>query len=213
MNLQTIQTIIGVSPDGNFGPMTARAIRDYMKLSNEHAAHFIGQCGHETGNWKIFTENLNYSSEGLLKTFPRYFKTKEDADRYARNPQMIANRVYANRMGNGPEESGDGWKYRGRGSLQVTGKNNYEAFGNAIKDMRVLQEPDLLLSRYILDSAKWYFDRNNVWRYCNKTDDANIMAVSRFVNIGNPDSKLIPHGMPDRTEKTKTVYLWFTQNT
>jgi putative chitinase len=112
---------------------------------------FLAQCGHESANFTRFKENLNYSAEGLLKTFPKYFKTKELAEKCARQPEKIANVVYANRMGNGNSESGDGWKYRGRGAIQITGFNNYKSIENYLisygiceYEGEITQNPELL---------------------------------------------------------------------
>ena len=97
------------------------------------AAGFLAQCSHESNNFRILEENLNYSADALIKVFPKYFKSLDEAKLYARNPEKIANKVYANRMGNGDEASGDGFKYRGRGFIQLTGKNNYQMFAETLK--------------------------------------------------------------------------------
>ena len=153
-------------------------------------ASFVAQVGHESSHLNILEENLNYSAEGLLRVFPKYFRDPEIAKRYARNPNAIASRVYANRMGNGDESSGDGWKYRGRGAIQCTGKQNYEKcslelFDNAI----LLDEPDMLLEpRYALMSACWF------WRSRNLNEFAHdIIATTKKINGGT-------HGLQDRTE-------------
>ena len=113
--IAALQAKCGITADGAWGPGTYKAAKAFFKLSNNQAAHFFGQCAHESGNFKVFSENLNYSAEGLNKIFPKYFiKAGRNAANYARNPQKIANVVYSNRMGNGGEASGDGWRYRGR---------------------------------------------------------------------------------------------------
>ena len=127
MSLISLQKKIGVKPDGAFGPGTLKAAMAFYKMSPERAAHFFAQTGHETGEFKLFSENLKYSADGLKKVFSKYFPD-DLAKAYAHQPEKIANRVYASRMGNGDEKSGDGWKYRGRGALQLTGKSNYNAF-------------------------------------------------------------------------------------
>jgi putative chitinase len=127
MSVRALQTKIGATPDGVFGPATMKAAMVFYKLSAVRAAHFFGQTSHETGGFRTFSENLNYSAAGLKKIFKKYFNDLT-ALAYARNPEKIANKVYGNRMGNGVEASGDGWKFRGRGALQLTGKSNYEAF-------------------------------------------------------------------------------------
>ena len=114
MSLKSLQTKIGVAADGAFGPGTLKAAMAYYKMTPERAAHFFAQTAHETGGFKAFSENLNYSAQGLQSIFGKYFPGLLE-ESYARNPEKIANRVYADRMGNGAEASGDGWKYRGRG--------------------------------------------------------------------------------------------------
>ena len=142
-------------------------------------AHFMAQIDHESG-LKPIAENLNYSSAGLLKTFKKYF-TPLEAIKYQRKPEMIANRVYANRMGNGNEASGDGWKYRGRGFIQITGKNNYTLIS---KDTGIdyLNNPDLLLTEAdSLISALWYWKRNNLNDLADKND---ILGITKAINGG-----------------------------
>jgi putative chitinase len=205
MSLENFQKKIGVKPDGNFGPATLKAGMEYLKLSPEQAAHFFAQTSHETGNFKIFTENLNYSSQGLLITFKKYFSTQETAIQYARNPVKIANKVYANRMGNGVETSGDGWKYRGRGALQLTGKSNYQAFADFIKDPAVMTDPDKVGTEYAFDSAVFFFEKNKLWTICNKgVTKATILELTKRVNGGT-------NGLADREEKTFKFYTWLKQ--
>ena len=126
MSIKLLQEKIGTIADGAFGPNTLRAAMAYYKMTPYRAAHFFGQTAHETNTYRAFSENLNYSAGGLKKIFRKYFPGDLEEE-YARKPEKIASRVYGNRMGNGDEESGDGWKYRGRGALQLTGKNNYTA--------------------------------------------------------------------------------------
>lgn len=157
-------------------------------------AHFLAQCAHESNNFKAVIENLNYSEEALLRVFPRYF-SKDTAKSCARKPEMIGNIVYSNRMGNGDRNSGEGWKYRGRGYIQITGKNNYRSFGEYIgKD--VLNKPDLVAYTYPLASAAWYFEKNNLWSICdNGMDEATIKDLTKRINGGF-------NGLQDRIEKT-----------
>ena len=129
MSLASLQAKVGVKADGEFGKNTLKACMKHYGLTPESASHFFAQCAHESGNFIIFRENLNYSADGLLRIFPKYFDAIK-ARQYARQPERIANRVYANRMGNGDEASGDGWRYRGRGAIQLTGKNNYRDFAD-----------------------------------------------------------------------------------
>lgn len=145
-------------------------------------SHFLSQCAHESGGFKIATENLNYSKEGLIKIFNRYFPTEQLASQYAKQPEKIANRVYANRMGNGDEASGMGWKFRGRGYIQLTGKTNYEAFDKVVQD-DILSTPDLVATKYPLLSAAWFFSKNCLNK-CADNSDRSVMNVTRCVNGG-----------------------------
>jgi putative chitinase len=160
-------------------------------------SHFLAQCAHESGNFKLVSENLNYSADGLLKIFPKYFKDKATAHAYARKPEKIANRVYASRMGNGDEASGDGYKFRGRGFIQLTGKSNYQAFSDFIKDDCVAN-PDLVATKYPLTSAAFFFDKNKLWDICDKGATPEVVTlVTKRVNGGT-------HGLDDRLSKFNT---------
>ena len=160
-----------------------------LKLS-----HFLSQCAHESGNFKFVKENLNYSADGLRKIFPKYFPTIEIANKYARQPEKIANKVYANRMGNGDEASGDGWKYKGAGYIQLTGKDNYAAFDKFVDD-DIMANPDLVATKYPLMSAAFFFHKNKLWDICDKGHgDDVVLAVTKRVNGGT-------HGLADRQEK------------
>lgn len=144
-------------------------------------AAFIGQCSHESGNFKTLEENLNYSAEGLTKTWPGRFQTIEAALPYHRNPERIANKVYAGRMGNGNEESGEGWLYHGRGLIQLTGKDNYMMAGDALRE-DFIHSPDLVLApRWAALTAGWYWNK----RQLNKEADAgDYEAMTRKINGG-----------------------------
>jgi predicted chitinase len=144
-------------------------------------AHFFAQVLHESGCMLFDMENLNYSSDALQKVFGKYFPTKEDADAYARNPEKIANRVYADRMGNGDERSGDGWRYRGRGLIQLTGRANYKAFAEWIGDERVMDEPDLVCTEYAVHSAVFFWVKNDLNRLADRDD---VVALTTRVNGG-----------------------------
>ena len=159
-------------------------------------AHFLAQVAHESGNFKLVYENLRYSAAGLLKVFPKYFPTQELANRYAMQPQMIGNKVYANRMGNGNEASGEGYLFRGRGYLQLTGKSNYQLFSQYVGESCVAN-PDLVATKYPMDSALWFFDRNKLWSLCDASTPESVTAVTRRVNGGT-------HGLADRQAKFKT---------
>lgn len=185
--------------DGIIGPKTMRVFQEVHKIATiEQLAHHLGQVDHETGGFRYSEENLNYSAEGLLKVFRKYF-TPEQAREYARQPERIANRVYANRMGNGDEASGDGSKFKGRGGLQTTGRYNYEILSREVKDPCVLETPDLVATKYYFQSGLIFFKNNNLWRLCNQVNDASIAAVTLRVNGGY-------HGLKDRVEKTKKYY-------
>ena len=200
MSLVSLQKKIGVTADGAWGPGTLRAAAKYYKLSPARAAHFFGQTAHETGGFKAFSENLNYSAKGLRGVFGKYFPTDAVAKQYERKPQAIANRVYANRMGNGPEASGDGWKYRGRGALQLTGRTNYETFAAYCNRPDVMDNPDLVATELAFESAMFFFERNRLWALCDQgITDAAILAVTKKVNGGT-------HGLDDRKSKTKTYF-------
>jgi len=200
MSLKALQQKIGVTADGAWGPGTLRAAAAYYKLSPARAAHFFGQTAHETGGFKAFTENLSYGAKGLMGVFKKYFPTEALAKQYERKPEKIANRVYAGRMGNGPEASGDGWKYRGRGALQLTGKSNYEAFAKYCNRPDVMTNPDLVATELAFESAMFFFERNKLWSICDQgVTDAAILSVSKKVNGGT-------HGLEDRKNKTKTYF-------
>lgn len=199
MSVQSLQRKVGVTPDGNFGPRTARAVMEYFKLTPFRAAHFLGQTAHETGGFTVFTENLNYSAAGLLSIFPRHF-TQQQARDYQRQPERIANRAYRDRMGNGNEASGDGWRFRGRGALQLTGRSNYQLFSDFLKNPVIMQNPDLVATEFAFESAIFFFNRNNLWPLCDGgVDDKTITTVTRRVNGGT-------HGLQDRIERTKRFY-------
>ena len=157
-------------------------------------SHFLSQCAHESGNFKFVRENLNYSADGLRKIFPKYFPTLEAAEKYARQPEKIANKVYGSRMGNGDEASGDGFKFRGRGYIQLTGKDNYAAFDKFVDD-DIMANPDLVATKYPLTSAAFFFHKNKLWDVCDKghTHDV-VVAVTKRVNGGT-------HGLDDRKDK------------
>jgi len=199
MSLKSLQEKIGVTADGAFGPGTMKKAMEFYKLTPVRAAHFFAQTAHETGGFKAFSENLNYSAQGLQGIFGKYFPgTLEES--YARQPEKIANRVYASRMGNGDEASGDGWKYRGRGALQLTGKANYEAFAKYLGNDEVLKNPDLVATKYAFESAMFFFERNKLWTICDKgINDAAILELTKRINGGI-------HGLEDRNAKTKKYY-------
>ena len=184
MSLKSLQERAGVAADGAFGPGTMKAAMTLLKLTPIRAAHFFAQTSHETGGFKAFSENLNYSAQGLQGIFGKYFPGNLE-ESYARQPEKIANRVYADRMGNGNEASGDGWKYRGRGALQLTGKANYKAFADYLKKPEIMETPDLVASTYAFESAMFFFDKNKLWSICDQgVNDAAILALTKRINGG-----------------------------
>lgn len=162
-------------------------------------AHFLAQCGHESGGFKAVQENLNYGAKGLLGIFKKYFKTIAQATAYERKPEKIANLVYANRMGNGNEASGEGWKFRGRGYIQLTGKENYKAFDATVPE-DIIASPDLVATKYALASAAFFFKKNNLWSICDKGSSPEVVTlVTKRVNGGTI-------GLADRQKHFKEYY-------
>jgi putative chitinase len=154
---------------------------------------FLSQIGHESASLAVLTENLNYSAEGLLKTWPGRFKTLTVAQPYHRNPEKIANIVYSDRMGNGAEQTGEGWKYRGRGLKQLTGKSNYQLLTNALS-VDFVTRPELLeQSEFAVKSAMWFWSSNNCNNYADKAD---IEGLTRKINGGT-------NGLADRIRRYK----------
>jgi putative chitinase len=162
-------------------------------------AHFLAQCGHESGGFRATQENLNYSAKGLNGIFRKYFPTEAAANAYARQPAKIASKVYANRMGNGSEASGEGYKFRGRGYIQLTGKENYTAFGKSIGE-DILSNPDVVSSKYALLSAAWFFSKNGLHKMADSgASDAVVTQITKRVNGGTI-------GLPDRIKHFKEYY-------
>jgi putative chitinase len=160
--------------------------------------HFLAQVAHESGNFRYTRENLNYSTEGLLKVFPKYFD-KNTAPLYARRPQAIANMVYNGRMGN-KLKSNDGWMFRGAGFLQLTGRINFQAFSDHIGDANIMINPDLIATKYPLTSAAWFFEKRGLWAICDEGVDQNIVKkVTLKVNGGY-------NGIADRLSKTNVLF-------
>jgi putative chitinase len=195
----------------NLAPKLPKAAASYMlqvvekyNIKNPlHLAHFLAQIAHESGNFQFVSENLNYSADGLRKIFPKYFADNVVAMKYARNSEAIGSRVYASRMGNGDEASKEGFKFRGRGYIQLTGKANYQAFSDFIKEDCVAN-PDLVSTKYPMDSAIWFFDKNKLWDICEKgAGDDVVTAVTKRVNGGT-------HGLADRIAKFKLYYSLIT---
>ena len=162
-------------------------------------AHFLAQCGHESGGFRLTKENLNYSAKGLKGIFAKYFKEAGLAEAYERKPEKIANRVYGGRMGNGPESSGDGSKYCGRGYIQLTGKDNYVAFGKSINEDLTIN-PEKVSTHYALLSAAWFFTKNGLHKMADGgATDAVVTQITKRVNGGTI-------GLPDRIKHFKEYY-------
>jgi len=177
-----LQNLKGHVPDAVIAqiPDTAKKFNITNPL---RLAHFLAQCGHESGGFKSVSENLNYSADGLKKIFGKYFPGNLN-ESYAKQPEKIASRVYGSRMGNGDESTGEGFKFRGRGYIQLTGKQNYTNFAKFIGEDTV-SNPDLVATKYPLASAAFFFDSNKLWSICDKGDDeATVTAVTKRVNGG-----------------------------
>ncbi len=259
--VKQLQTLLGLTADGNFGPMTEAKVKEWQTKNGLTAdgivgpgtwgkmfgavaptsaatvaipsspfkldalkghipdaviaqipdtatkfnittplrlAHFLAQCGHESGGFKAIIENLNYSTDGLKRIFGKYFPGDLAAS-YARQPEKIASRVYGSRMGNGDESTGEGYKFRGRGYIQLTGKSNYTNFAKFIGEDTVAN-PDLVATKYPLASAAFFFDSNKLWSICDKgADEATVTAVTKRVNGGTI-------GLPDRIKHFNEFY-------
>jgi len=162
-------------------------------------AHFLAQCGHESGGFRVTQENLNYSAKGLNGIFKKYFPTEAAATAYARQPQKIANKVYANRMSNGDEASGDGYKFRGRGYIQLTGRANYTEFGKAIGE-DIANNPDIVSGKHALLSAAWFWSKNGLNKMADGgATDAVVTSITKRVNGGTI-------GLADRIKHFKEYY-------
>lgn len=164
-------------------------ICDYYEISStpERLAAFLAQVGHESGGFNATIENLNYSAKGLMTTFKKYFPTEELAKQYERKPEKIANRVYANRMSNGPESSGDGWKFRGRGLIQLTGRFNYTKFAEAL-DISLEECVQYMETQAgACSSAGWFWDNNDLNKFCDRNDFIGLTKRINGGTIGLPD--------------------------
>lgn len=161
--------------------------------SHRRVAMYLAQTLFESNYLRSTEENLNYSADGLLKTFPKYFKTKAEADSYARQPQKIANKVYANRMGNDNEQSGDGWRYRGRAYIMLTGKANYDAFSKYdLCTINVVKDPDSVAKYYLNQVASmWFWDRNNLNYWADRDDVGKTTQVINGGQNGLSGRKLL----------------------
>ena len=168
-----------------------QALPEYEINTRLRVAAFLAQCAHESGEFKFLRENLNYKAESLVKVWPKYFPTLEIAQQYAKQPEKIANRAYANRMGNGPEESGDGWKFCGRGLIQLTGRNNYQAFADSIETD--INDVPAYLGTFegAVQSACWFWENMNLNQFA---DSGDILTITKRINGGTL-------GLDDRTAR------------
>lgn len=173
--------LLALGIDGKWLEPLKETFEKYNIDTNKRQAAFIGQCMHESGGFKLLSENLNYSAKALMATWPSRFPTEEAANQYARNPEKIANKVYGGRMGNADESSGEGWKYRGRGIKQLTGKENYQRCAEAL-GVDLVENPDLLLEpKYAALSAGWFWNKHNLNDLADKGD---IETMTKRINGG-----------------------------
>jgi putative chitinase len=197
--MKRLQEKAGVSADGAFGPNTARAVAKHYGLSPERGAHILGQSHHESAGFKRVSEGLYYSTpERIQAVWPSRFKTVADAEPYAKNPEKLADKVYGGRMGN----DGEGYKWRGRGFLQLTGRDNYSRFAADMDIGSVMDNPDLVEDEYAFDTAVWFFKTNKLFNIADEgvTDDV-IRKITKRVNGGT-------HGLADREKQTHMIYKW-----
>ena len=200
--MKALQTKVGVTADGAFGPNTARAIAKHYGLSEKRAAHLLGQASHESGGFKLVRENLNYSAETMVRVWPTRFKTLADAEPFARNPKALADKVYSGRMGNG---EGEGHIWIGRGFLQLTGKDNYKAFAADMRVPEIMQDPSLVETKYAFETALWFFQKNKLFDIADKgVNDDVIKQITKRVNGGYV-------GLDHRIKETRKIWDWLSQ--
>jgi putative chitinase len=193
LTLQQLRQLVPGAPHiDNWHEALDQLLDDYGIDTPQRVAHFIAQCAHESGNFRFIRENLNYSAKGLMGTFKKYFPTEDLALQYQRKPERIANRVYANRMGNGDEASGDGWRYCGRGLIQLTGKDNYTFFAGSL-GIPVEEAAEYLATfEGAAQSACFFWEQNNLNRFADAND---IKGLTRAINGGHI-------GLEDRIKHT-----------
>lgn len=195
MNTEQLAKILKMKPAkaGEWIDAINETFEKFDISTPERQACFLGQCAHESGGFTALSENLNYSAASLCRVWPKRFPTITDGQICERNPEKIANRVYASRMGNGDEESGEGYAYRGRGLIQLTGKSNYEACGKAL-DIDLIENPDLVATpQYAALSAGWFWNKNKLNAYADKGD---MEGLTKKINGGT-------HGIEDRVARTQ----------
>lgn len=199
--MKALQAKCGATPDGAFGPNTARAIAEHFDLTPHRAAHLLGQAHHESGGFKRTKESLYYSTpERICAVWPSRFPTVEDALPYAKNPDGLAGKVYSGRMGNDTEE--EAAKFIGRGFIQLTGQNNYKAFASDMRLPEILQDPSLVEVDFAFESALWFFRSNGLFETADAGVSSKIIRmITRRVNGGT-------HGLEDREKQTLKVWNW-----
>ena len=199
--MKALQAKVGAKPDGSFGPNTARAIAKHYDLSPARAAHLLGQASHESAGFRLVRENLNYTSETMMRVWPSRFRTLEEAQPFARNPKGLADKVYSGRMGNG---EGEGHVHIGRGFLQLTGKDNYKAFAADMRVPEIMQDPSLVETDYAFETALWFFEKNNLFAIADEgVSDDTIKRTSKRVNGGYI-------GLDHSSEETYKVFSWLS---
>jgi putative chitinase len=205
---RNVQQRCGCNPDGQFGPNSAKGIMKHYEMSPERAAHFLGQVCIESMNFQAVEENLNYSVDALMKVFGRYFKTPADAKPYSKNPRALANYVYMDKNRSEKSKLGnvntdDGWIFRGRGFLQITGRANTRKFASDMRLPDVMDEPQLIASHYPMESALWYFNkRRGLWKICDEgVSKDTCKRVTKSVNGGY-------NHLDERTDQTFKIYEW-----
>lgn len=205
--LRLLQEKCGCTADGAFGPNTARGIAKYYELSPVRGAHLLGQVVHESGSFRYTKENLNYSVDALMKVWPNRFPDEKTAEPFARNPKALAEQVYFDenrgknyKLGNDTKEKAS--LYIGRGFIQLTGYNNVKAFASDMKAPEVLTDPAKLEEDYAMDTAVWFFNKNNLWKICDEgvTDDV-IKKLTKRINGGYT-------GLDHRIKETKKIHAW-----
>jgi putative chitinase len=207
--VKTLQALVGVKNDGVIGRNTLRAFASYFNMSNESCAHFFGQSHHETGGFRMWEENLNYSVEVLIKSFGRHRISIEDANKFGRkagqpaNQQALANILYGGEWGRrnlGNTQPTDGFDFKGRGAKHLTGRANYQRFANAINDPSIMTNPSQVADKYAFQSALFFYDNKNLWDIANRgVDDDVITLMTRRVNGGT-------FGLGERILWTKRYY-------
>jgi len=197
--LKKLQERCGCTPDGGFGPNTARSIVKHFELTPERGAHLLGQVVHESGTFRYNKENLSYSVSAMMKVWPSRFPTEESAKPYEYQAKALANKVYSNRMGNGDNEGAD---FIGRGFLQITGKSNYKSFASDMGLPEVMTDMSLMEEEYAFDTAIWFFQKNKLWTICD--DGVNEDAIKRLTRRINGGYT----GLDHRVKETYKIYEW-----